>query len=659
MSRAHLSLMKNRFRTGVWLDRAVHLAVVSLSLTAAFLLRFDFKIPTGIFPVLTAAVWLAILVKLPVFNVAEFHRGLRQFASIPDLVRVLLGNLAASALFAAASMAWIGPAMPRSVPVIDGILCFLGTALVLFSIRIRNEALAREQSGQKRKRILIYGAGAAGTELLREIRCAPSTGYEVKGFLDDNPAKRRALIMGLPVLGSGREAVFVVDRLNRRKSEVDEIIIAMPSATGPQMREAMANCRAVNVPCKTMPGVAELLSGKVLTAQLRNLSVTDLLGRQPVKLDEAPIRSSITGRTVLITGAAGSIGSELCRQVARFEPSRLIAFDQAESELFKIESELRETARDLDLVATIGDIRDPDRMTEVLERYSVESVFHAAAYKHVPLMESHVLEAARNNIMGTWQLVCKARRAGVRSFLMISSDKAVNPTNVMGATKRVCERIVSARPAGASGREMKCVSVRFGNVLGSNGSVVPIFQSQIESGGPVKVTHPDMRRYFMTTAEAVGLVLQASTMGKGSEIYVLDMGEPVRIVDLAANMIRLAGRVPGEDIEIQFTGPRPGEKLFEEMNGQDENTLPTYHEKIKIFNEPALSWERITHWVDELEELLAARQEMEVVGHILELVPEYSPSSRWEACRWKELVLAGSECASPPPVSVNSGAWMQ
>jgi FlaA1/EpsC-like NDP-sugar epimerase len=309
-------------------------------------------------------------------------------------------------------------------------------------------------------------------------------------------------------------------------------------------------------------------------------------------------------------------------------------------------------------VATIGDIRDPERLTEVLERYSVDSIFHAAAYKHVPLMESHVVEAARNNILGTWRLVCKARRAGVRSFLMISSDKAVNPTNVMGATKRVCERIVSARPTGA-GREMKCDSVRFGNVLGSNGSVVPIFQSQIESGGPVKVTHPDMRRYFMTTAEAVALVLQASTMGKGSEIFVLDMGEPVRIVDLASNMIRLAGRVIGEDIEIQFTGPRPGEKLFEEMNGQDENTLPTYHEKIKIFQEPPLTWEAVTRWVDGLEELLAARREQEIVGHIMELVPEYSPSGKWEACRWEQLVLAGSEFASSRPASVNGGGWMQ
>ena len=659
MFRDYIPLMKNRFRVDAWFDLVCHLAVIGLSVQAAFLLRFDFSISSDTVYVLTRAIWLALLVKLPVFNLAGFHRAVRRFASVSDLRSMLLGNLAASALFVIASLAWIGPAMPSSVWVIDFLLCFLGTALVRFSVRIRDEALAGERSGQGGKGILIYGAGSAGTELLRETRSNRSSGYEVKGFLDDDPSKRRCLIMGVEVLGSGREALSVIDRLNRRQTKVEEIIIAMPSATGAQMREALANCRAARVPCKTVPGVSELLNGRVLTAQVRNLSVTDLLGRQPVKLDEAPIRSSIAGRSVLITGAAGSIGSELCRQVAKFGPGRLIALDQAESELFKIERELRETNRDLELAAVVGDIRERERIAEVLEQFSVDSVFHAAAYKHVPLMESHVLEAARNNILGTWQLVCEARRHRVRSFLMISSDKAVNPTNVMGATKRVCERIVSARHAGPGAREMKGVSVRFGNVLGSNGSVVPIFQQQIESGGPVKVTHPEMRRYFMTTSEAVALVLQASTMGQGSEVFVLDMGEPVRIVDLALNMIRLAGRVPGEDIEIQFTGLRPGEKLFEEMNGQDESMLATYHEKIKIFRETPVDQERIARWVESLEDLLQERQEQPIVDHLLELVPEYRPSARWETHRVKEFVLPDSEPSQPAVLSANGGAWMQ
>jgi len=649
--------MRNRLRLDVWLDQVIHLAIIALSVAAAFLLRFDFSIPSGALAVLGRAVGIAALVKLPVFGAAGFHRSVRRFASVPDLYSLLAGNLAASALCAIASLAWIGAPMPRSIWVIDGLLCFFGTALVRFSVRIRNEAFGRERCGGKRRGILIYGAGSAGTELLREIRCSRTSSYEVKGFLDDDPAKRGRQIMGVPVLGSGREAIWIVDRLNRRRPEVEEIIIALPSATGPQMREALAKCRGIKLPCKTIPGIHELLSGKVLMAQVRNLSVADLLGRQPVKLDEAPIRSSIVGRSVLITGAAGSIGSELCRQVAGFGPGRLIALDQAESELFKMESALRSRYRNLELVAAVGDIRDRERLAEVLERYSVDSIFHAAAYKHVPLMESHVLEAVRNNIFGTWFLMCEARRHGVCNFLMISSDKAVNPTNVMGATKRVCERIVSARRSGANSREMKCVSVRFGNVLGSNGSVVPIFQSQIEAGGPVRVTHPEMRRYFMTTAEAVALVLQASTMGKGSEIFILDMGEPVRIVDLAANMIRLAGRVPGEDIEIQFTGRRPGEKLFEEMNGQEESTLPTYHEKIKIFQEPACDQEAISRWMDGLEDLLEARQEQDIIEHILALVPEYRPSDRWDTQRWQHDRLPEPELS--PALSANAAGWMQ
>ena len=381
----------------------------------------------------------------------------------------------------------------------------------------------------------------------------------------------------------------------------------MPSATGPQMRETLANCRAAGIPCKTVPGIDELLSGRILFAQVRNPSVQDLLGRQQVRLDEAHVEASIAGRSVLVTGAAGSIGSELCRQVARFEPACLVAFDQAESDLFRIENELRERYPELELVTALGNIRDTDRLTEVLQQHGVESIFHAAAYKHVPMMESHVLEAVRNNVLGTWNLVRAARSQNVRSLLMISSDKAVNPICVMGATKRVCERIVSARWPGHG--QTRCVSVRFGNVLGSNGSVVPIFQAQIAAGGPIKVTHPEARRFFMTISEAVSLVVQASTRSEGSEIFVLDMGEPIRIVDLAENMIRLAGKVPYEEIDIQFTGLRPGEKLIEEISGKSEGLLPTSMEKMHVIREQPLIWDRIDGWIDELKDLIAERQE--------------------------------------------------
>jgi len=639
--------MNNDRHMDDWIERACQLAAVGLSVLAAFLLRFDFSIPAGSAPILRQAVLIAILLKLPVFDWVGFYRGLRRFASMPDLYIVFLGNLAGSVLFAAASIFWIGSAMPRSVLLIDALLCFVTTALVRFSVRICNEALLRERSEEVRKGIIIYGAGRSGAELVHEIHSNRSSRYDVKGFLDDDPLKRGALIMGIPVLGSGRQASSVVRRLNRRNITVEEIIIAMPSATGQQMREALANCRAARINCKTVPGIEGLLSGKVLTSQVRNLSIHDLLGRQPVKLDEAPVKASIAGRSVLVTGAAGSIGSELCRQVARFRPARLVAFDQAESDLFHIESELRESYPELELVAALGDIRDAHRLAEVLGRYGVEAVYHAAAYKHVPMMESHVLEAVRNNVLGTWNLVRMARHQKIRSLLMISSDKAINPICVMGATKRVCERIVSARRQDYG--ETNGTSVRFGNVLGSNGSVVPIFQAQIAAGGPVKVTHPDARRYFMTIAEAVSLAMQASTKSQGSEIFVLDMGEPIRIVDLAETMIRLAGLVPYEDIDIEFTGLRPGEKLSEEINSNSEGILTTRQEKIHIVHERPLSWDAITGWIDELEVLLAARQDREILKHIQTLVPEYKPVTKCvsDLSQEKPLTSSLSQSCSP------------
>jgi FlaA1/EpsC-like NDP-sugar epimerase len=622
----------------VFIERACHLAAIGLAVTAAFLLRFDFSIPASLTSVLKQAVLIAILVKLPIFDWAGFYRGLRRFVSIPDLFLVFLGNVAGSALFALLALIWIGPEMPRSVFIIDAVLCFVATALIRFAVRIRNEVFTWERSGQERIGILIYGAGVAGAELVHEIHSNRCTRYEVKGFLDDDPSKQRALIMGVPVLAPGRQAASVVRYLNRNKSAVGEIIIAMPTATGAQMREALANCHAARIPCKTIPGIDQLLSGRFLTAQVRSLSVHDLLGRQPVQLDEGPIQASIAGRSVMITGAAGSIGSELCRQVARFGPARLVAFDQAESDLFRIENELRDKYPQLELIPALGDIRQTDRMEEVLHRHGVESIFHAAAYKHVPMMESHVLEAARNNIIGTWNLVGAARRRSVRSLVMISSDKAVNPVCVMGATKRVCERIVSAR--GPDAADAKCVSVRFGNVLGSNGSVVPIFREQIASGGPVKVTHPEARRFFMTISEAVSLVVQASAKSQGSEIFVLDMGEPIRIVDLAENMIRLAGLIPYEDIDIQFTGLRPGEKLIEELNGKDEVMSATHQEKMQVIHEPPLNWDSIADWIGELQTLLTARHEQGAIAHIQRLVPEYTPRMALEPCQLEDLLPA-------------------
>jgi FlaA1/EpsC-like NDP-sugar epimerase len=617
--------MKTHPNFDIWLERGSHLVAVALSVVAAFLLRFDFAAPPGIIHVMKQALLIAVLVKLPIFDLIGFYRTLRRFVSIPDLYLVFVGNVVGSVLFVVVSVFWIGPSMPRSVLIIDAVLCFVATALVRFSVRICNETF-RERSQQQRLGILIYGAGAAGAELVREIHSNPCTQYEVMGFLDDDPSKRNSQILGISVLGSGRQAFSVVQGLNRGKPAVGEIIIAMPSATGPQMREALANCRAARIPCKTVPGIDELLSGRVLCAQVRHPSVQDLLGRQQVRLDEAHVQRSIAGRSIMVTGAAGSIGSELCRQLARLKPACLVAFDQAESDLFRIENELRERYPKLELVTALGNIRDMDRLSEVLRTQGVESIYHAAAYKHVPMMESHVLEAVRNNVLGTWNLVQATRGQKVRTLLMISSDKAVNPICVMGATKRACERIVSARCAGDE--QTKCVSVRFGNVLGSNGSVVPIFQAQIAAGGPIKVTHPEARRFFMTIAEAVSLVVQASTRSEGSDIFVLDMGEPIRIVDLAENMIRLAGKVPYEDIDIEFTGLRPGEKLIEELNRKSEGLIATSSQKMNVIRERPLAWDVIEQWIAELRGLIAAGQEPEIIEHLQKLAPEYMPAER-------------------------------
>ncbi|HTQ55179.1 MAG TPA: nucleoside-diphosphate sugar epimerase/dehydratase [Bryobacteraceae bacterium] len=604
------------------LDVSSYFVIAAFSVDAAFQLRFEFSPPPAVAPMLWRGLLLAILIKPGLFFCGRFHRSLRMHAEARDLGRLLMWNVLASFLFAVAARLWMGPAYPRSVYLIDFLVCFLCCILARFWL------LFLPTWGRPRvpaSGILIYGAGAAGATMLQEIRRNPSLNYYVAGFLDDDESKRGADIAGTQVLGTGREAAALVARLNRARQQVDEIVIAMPSATGRQKCQALANCQAAGVRCKTVPGLADLLERQALLPQVRHVELADLLGRPQVELDDRPMRETVAGRSVLITGAAGSIGSELCRQVARMQPARLIALDKAESDLFRIECELRDRHPRLEVVAALADIRDTRRLAEVFERHAIDSVFHAAAYKHVPMLESHILEAVENNIVGTWNLVHAVRRRRVPRFLMISSDKAVNPTSVMGATKRACELIVAGAPRVRG--ETTCVSVRFGNVLGSNGSVVPVFQSQIAAGGPVRVTHPEVQRYFMTIPEAVSLVLQASSMGTDSEIFVLDMGEPIRIVDLAVNMIRLAGLKPYEDIDIQFTGLRPGEKLFEEINCAQEHLLPTYHDKIRIFQQPQPDWTAIVAWFDYLRFLIAKRARDPIVSHIRELVPEYQPAA--------------------------------
>jgi FlaA1/EpsC-like NDP-sugar epimerase len=612
----------------------------------AFLLRFDLQITSRELEQLLAGLWIALPVKMLVFSLTGLHRRwVWRFVDVVDLYRVVVGNAAASLAFAAAAVVLVDPRFPRSIFGIDFLICLLLTVGTRFAGRLYSEAVfgARRRAGGRG--ILVYGAGVAGTRLVREIRWSRRLNYELIGFLDDDPNKRDAVLLGVPVLGAGRDAARIVERYKHRAPRVEEIVIAMPSvaARRGQIQEVFAHCQAAGVPCKSVPNHEELLSGRVGIGEIRDLPVTDLLGREPIRLDETRLRSAIADRAILVTGAAGSIGSELCLQASRLGPSRLVAFDQAEGGLFTIELELRRKFPSLDLRTEVGDIRDARRIDDVIRRHSVDLVFHAAAYKHVPMMEFNLLEAVKTNVFGTWNVVQAALRHHVSDFLMISTDKAVNPTSIMGATKRVAELIVSAMPGHDAAGSTKFVAVRFGNVLGSSGSVVPIFLKQIASGGPVTVTHPEARRYFMTVGEAVQLVLEASTMGKGSEIFVLDMGEPIRIMDMARNMIRLSGLVPDEDIEIRVVGLRPGEKMYEELLTAGENILPTYHDKIKIFQGPREDLEVIEAWLAELKALAAQSDERAVVAHLMKLVPEYQPGEAWSP--------VGGSPRVPAPVS--------
>jgi FlaA1/EpsC-like NDP-sugar epimerase len=424
-------------------------------------------------------------------------------------------------------------------------------------------------------------------------------------------------IGGVPVLGGGGKMGPLVAR-----HRIAIVLIAIPSATGAEMALIFKFCHGAEVEFKTVPGLGEVIEGRGLAGQIREVAVEDLLGRTPVHLEEESISSTLEGKIVLVTGAAGSIGRELCRQIARFHPAGIVGFEIAESSLFEIDREMRQSFPHLSFYPEIGSIQNRERLNEIFQRYKPAVVYHAAAYKHVPLMENHVFEAIENNVFGSYNVAVAAAEHGVEDFLLISSDKAVRPTSVMGASKRIAELILLALQNGRT----KYVAVRFGNVLGSNGSVIPIFKKQIAAGGPVTVTHPDMRRFFMTTSEACQLVLQALAIGKGGQICVLDMGQPVKIVDLAKQLILLSGLRPEEDIEIEFTGIRPGEKLSEELGTMLEGTVPSKHDKIRIFVGNGLPEEDMRIWLESLREICAARDLGRLVVALKELVPDYSPS---------------------------------
>ncbi|HEY7482753.1 MAG TPA: nucleoside-diphosphate sugar epimerase/dehydratase [Gemmatimonadales bacterium] len=552
--------------------------LLGLCTLVAYVVRFE-GFDWGTAHLHTALVYIAVSVplKLGVLLYVGLYRRLWRFAGVAELEHILVAtaiSASISGLVGAALLSGLGLTpyrVPLSVLFIDACLSAGAVALPRLCIRL----LGRRTQWRKleaARRVLIVGAGSAGEIIVKELLSHPQLGLNPIGFVDDDRSKHGHRLCDLPVHGSLAQIQDLV-----RRYDVEELIIAMPRASGTVVRQVVKAAMEAGVQTRTVPGIFDIISGRVAVASLREVEIQDLLRREPIQTDLEQVRVLATGETVLVTGAGGSIGSELCRQLARLEPAQVLVMGHGENSIFDVMAELTERYPHLEAVPIIGDIRDRERMRLIFERYRPYAVFHAAAHKHVPLMEENVAEAISNNVLGTKNIAELSAEFGVEHLVLISTDKAVRPTNVMGATKRVAEQIVQ-EVAETTGRNF--VAVRFGNVLGSRGSVVPTFLRQIQSGGPVTVTHPEMRRYFMTIPEAVQLVLQAGAIGKGGEVFVLDMGEPVRILDLATDLIRLSGLEVGSDVEIRFSGSRPGEKLYEELFFDSESALPTDHPKV-------------------------------------------------------------------------------
>jgi FlaA1/EpsC-like NDP-sugar epimerase len=595
---------------------AVHLGLWAASLGLAFLLRFDFRIPPQYADAI--GLWLPVLLG---FRTLAFYRwglfrGIWRYTGAKDLVAILKATTIATLALTAFLVFGLG-GFPRSIVVIEWLGAVILVGGMRFSIRWLKPTNVPPVEAKK-QRLLVLGAGDAGEMLLREIQQRHAARYEPVGLLDDDQHKRGAHIHGVRVLGAIEDLPIVAS-----SHEADEVIIAIPSATGQQMRRIVDLCKASGVRFRTIPGLDRLIDGRVTVNQLRNVAIEDLLGRDPVQLDMEAISAAMKGHVVMVSGAGGSIGSEICRQVCRFAPGALLLVERAENNLFHVHRELAARHPQVPLVPCVADVGDAARMEELFQDHRPTVVFHAAAHKHVPMMEWNPGEAVKNNVVGTKTLADLADRHGVGRFVMISTDKAVNPTSVMGASKRVAEIYVQAL---SQRSRTRFVTVRFGNVLGSAGSVIPIFQEQIASGGPVTVTHPEMKRYFMTIPEASQLVLQAGTMGDGGEIFILDMGEPVRIADLARDLITLSGLEPEVDVEIRYTGVRPGEKLFEELSVDTENADRTRHPKIFVGRFRPHPWDEVQQHVSELAALAHERIE-DILAKFREVVPEYHPDA--------------------------------
>lgn len=607
-----------RYRT--WLIIASQVVLIVSCYYCSFGLRLDWPLHPADDLIFWRTLPLILFIKLLIFQRFGLLRGWWRYVGMSDVLNIAeAAGLSAAVVYGVVVLGLRVTGYPRSVVFIDMALSIIFVGGARFVVRAYTER-ARRYDGQKNT--LIVGAGQAGRTIAQQLRSNPELPYFPIGFVDDDPSKLELNIGGLKVLGNTNNLSELIT-----KYQAECVLIAIPSARGPVVQQIIDKCREDKVIFRILPPISEMLDRtapvRASIQQTRKLRIEDLLGRQPVRLELDRIRERVQDKVLLITGAGGSIGSELARQVAIFGPRQLILLDRSENDLFKIGMELSRKFPDLNYVPVVGDILDVSRLREVFSLYRPSSVFHAAAYKHVPMMERNCFQAVTNNVFGTYNVALLARQAHAEDFVLISSDKAVNPTNIMGVTKRIAELIVLA----LQHNKTRFMAVRFGNVLGSNGSVLPIFEEQIAGGGPVTVTHPEAKRYFMTVTEAVQLVLQASTMGQGGEIFVLDMGEPVNIADLAKRMVRLAGLEPGRDVEVVFTGLRPGEKLFEELKLDGENIKPTPHEKIRVFEGGTVAFEQVRAWLEDLSSLVDARNVHELVAKLVAIVPEYWPSS--------------------------------
>ncbi len=584
----------------------------------SLLLRYEFRIDE-IPSYFMSAVWehlpLSILITLLLFYLFRLYHSLWAYAGISEMQNIIVACFVSAAL-QGVSLLIFDRDVPKSYYFFNAFLLVAATVTSRFAYRFARETRRRRRNKKNSVSVMIVGAGDAGNTIIKEINSSYFSTMRIRAIIDDDPEKQGKYIQGIRVVG-GRDKIVE----NAALFGIDEIIIAIPSAGRRTIKEIVEIAGQTNCKLRTLPGVYQLVNGEVDVSKLRDVDVEDLLGRDPIRVDLESILGYVKDKTVLVTGGGGSIGSELCRQIASHRPKKLIVVDIYENNAYEIQQELLLAYPDLDMLVLIASVRNTNRMNRIFESYRPDIVYHAAAHKHVPLMEVSPDEAVKNNVFGTWKTAQAAAMNGVKKFVMISTDKAVNPTNVMGATKRICEMIIQTFN---KYYDTEFVAVRFGNVLGSNGSVIPLFRRQIEAGGPVTVTHPDIIRYFMTIPEAVSLVLQAGAYAKGGEIFVLDMGEPVKILDLAKNLIRLSGYKVDDDIRIEFTGLRPGEKLYEELLMNEEGMKETANSLIHI-GKPIEIDER--QFFVQLKELkTAVEEERDDIRELLQrIVPTYQP----------------------------------